>query len=413
MKHLMLTIAMVLAIALCGQAKSFDDSRLPQSAIKALENAIFLFDSGLYEAALQDYDKLSHDYPDNYIIQYERLTALYKLGRYDEVEKIAKKVMKFDNADAMIYHIYGNALDNQGKRKEAIKIYEQGIKRFPDAGMLYLEIGIINLHEQNYKDAFLQFQAGIDADPDFASNYYRAAQILFAANGDTGNRVWAMVYGETSVLLSPNRKERVSEMGEDIRKMWQENIQFTTDSVGTLKAKVSLVKERGITVDTKSDVAALALPGVFEGLATLTVDENLDMMNPFTGSLKQLIALRKGIVENYFKITDNLYGNSMYLFPYLKSLIDAGHWEAYNFYLFGAQFPEDMMAWMEANPGKIDEFADWFQKHPFSLGASHTVSDRQIGRDSRKLNLVEAMMISACLMSGEKPTPIPEPDSDE
>ena len=340
------------------------------------------------------------EYPESYVVHYERMCALYRLQRYDETVKAAKVLIKQKNATGAVYQVYGNALDDAGKKDEAIKIYNEGVKLFPETGILYLELGVINLRENNYVGAITEFEKGIVADPGFASNYYRAAQILFASGGN--NKVWALVYGESAALLALTNQNRMKEMAGDIRDLWKESVEVVGDSV-----KVSLMKNKEFKISINGDNAQLAFPNVFEGCASLAVLQNEGMMNPFTASLEQLITLRRGLVENYYKVTDNLFGNSMYLLPYLKSILDAGHWEAYNYFLFGSVFPEELNKWIDDNEEKLYAFAAWYNEHPYVLDATHTVSDLQVDRDHRKIDLIEAIRITSCFASGKAPSDEP------
>lgn len=405
MKRILFALFALFFVSLAGISKKFDDSQLPDRALRTMDTCMALVHDGQYEAALERFDRLVKEYPESYVVQYERMCALYRLQRYDETVKAAKVLIKQKNATGAVYQVYGNALDDAGKKDEAIKIYNEGVKLFPETGILYLELGVIDLRENNYVGAITEFEKGIVADPGFASNYYRAAQILFASGGN--NKVWALVYGESAALLALTNQNRMKEMAGDIRDLWKESVEVVGDSV-----KVSLMKNKEFKISINGDNAQLAFPNVFEGCASLAVLQNEGMMNPFTASLEQLIALRKGLVENYYKVTDNLFGNSMYLLPYHKSIIDAGHWEAYNYFLFGSVFPEELNKWIDDNEEKLYAFAAWYNEHPYVLDAIHTVSDLQVDRDRRKISFIEAIRITSCFASGKAPSDDPEPDGE-
>lgn len=388
MKRILFALFALFFISLAGISKKFDDSQLSDRALRTMDTCMALVHDGQYEAALERFDRLVKEYPESYVVQYERMCALYRLRRYDETVKAAKALIKQKNATGAVYQVYGNALDDAGQTAEAIKIYNEGVKLFSDAGNLYLELGVINMREKKYGDAIAEFEKGIVADPDFASNYYRAAQILFGSD-NSNVKVWALVYGESAALLAPTNQNRMKEMARNIRELWKKSIEFSDDGV-----RISLVEGKQVNINIDGENAELSFANVYEGCAGLAVLQNMELMNPFTASLEQLIVLRKGLVESYFKVTDNLFGNSMYLLPYLKSLIDAGHWEAYNYFLFGSVFPEDFDKWIEDNEDKLYAFAAWYNEHPYVLDATHTVCDLQIDRDRRKISLMEALMIA-------------------
>lgn len=396
MKRIFILLSAMLTAVVAGFAQS-DGSELPESVQKTLQNCIWLMDNGMAQSAMEDFDRLDKEYPDNYVVQYERMYALYQLGRYDEVVKAAKKLLKNKDVTALVYHIYGNALDDMGKAAKARKIYSEGLKRFPDAGMLRLELGIMDMKEQKYNDALTQFERGIVATPSFASNYYRAAQILLSSD----DRTWGLVYAEAAILLAPGNAERHRELAAGIRDTWKDVLSFKTEN-DTVMAKVTLVASRKVSVDEDGQTAFLAFPGIFEGCATVAAQKVIGELYPFQGSIAQLAALRKGIVETYFGVTDNLYGNSMYLLPFQKSVIDAGHWDAYNFFLFQNVCPDEFSAWYADNSDRLDAFIDWYNSAPFSLDASRTVSSTEIFRDYRKISLFDSFLIQAGLVTDIK-----------
>lgn len=139
---------------------------------------IGLVDEGLYEAVMPDFDLLAKKYPDNYIVQYERAYTLYLLGRYDEIIKLRKKLLNHKDASEQTYQLIGNSYDDSGDTKEAIKVYQEGLKRFPESGSLYLELGTVYNRKGEFDKALEYYNNGILANPNFASNYYRAADSI-------------------------------------------------------------------------------------------------------------------------------------------------------------------------------------------------------------------------------------------
>lgn len=395
MKNKLLTLLTALIFS-AATATANDFTKLPESAQKILRRCVELVDKGMTDVAMDDFDALVKEYPDNYTVRYERMYALYMLGRYSEVAESSKKLLKSPDATPLTFQLCGNAFDNLGQADKARKIYRDGLKKFPEAAMLNLELGVIDLKENKLHDALSQFEDGILADPAFASNYYRAAQLYF----DSDNTAWGLVYGETEILLAPNNEQRCEEMASQIRDTWKNAISFkgTNDS---LTVKVSLVKTHNISIDSKGKQAYIDFPGTLEMCAAIALSTD-SLLRPFTGTIAQLSALRKGIVEAYFNMTDNLYGNAMYLLPFQKKVIDAGHWEAYNYFLFSPAAPEEFNQWYEANPKRLEAFIDWFNADPFTLDATHTVSSREIYRDYRQPSLMDALLMQGRLIESTK-----------
>ena len=118
-----------------------------------LEKIIRLVDEGLNEAVAPDFDYLIKKYPDNYLVQYEQAYNFYSLGQYDKVIEAEKKLLGSESASELTYQLIGNSYDMLGNRDEAIKIYQEGLKHFPQSGSLYLELGNIYNMNEDYDKA--------------------------------------------------------------------------------------------------------------------------------------------------------------------------------------------------------------------------------------------------------------------
>ena len=199
MKLFLIAVVAAMSFFVGGKASAQNNTiGLPDEAFETLKRAVTLVDEGMYEAALTDFDSLAERYPDNYTVQYERLFSLYHLGRFEEVLKGAKKLLKHKDASPMLYQMYGNVLDITGKSDEARKVYRDGLKRFPEAGFLCLELGNIDFMSGDYVAALDNYNNGISISPAFASNYYRAAMICLASESA---KVWGLIYAETAIQI--------------------------------------------------------------------------------------------------------------------------------------------------------------------------------------------------------------------
>jgi len=389
MKNFIVTFIAII----CAGATLFAQE-LSSSALERLRSAIGLVDQGLAEAAMTDFDALAKEYPDNYIVQYERLFALYHLGKYEEVADGAKKLTKHKEASPVVFQMYGNVLDILGKPKEAIKIYEKGLKRFPDAGSLYLEIGNVHVSQHDYDAALASFNKGIDVQPGFSSNYYRAG-LLYLCTEDA--KVWGLVYAETAILLNPSNEERHADLGMVIHDCFKDNISISSKD-GKTDAKITLVPSRNIKLNSKGNAGVVEFPGVYEACALGALTKIAVADKEFYGNIAQIAELRKGIVESYFSAASNYFGNAMYLLPFQKQVIDAGHWEAYNYFIFSKAFSEEFDEWYDSNSGKFDAFVDWYNNDTFKLDSTHTVGIGSIYRDCERLDTLGALLFQANLL---------------
>lgn len=378
-------------IACCEATARNNDkySGMTEQDFRTLEKAIMLVDGGMPEAALDDFNDLAKRYPDNYLVLYERLYTLYMLGQYSEVAANAMSMLNRPEAQYVAFQLCGNACDLSGDSAEARRIYQLGLERFPNCGSLYLELGNLDWAKERYRAALPYYLQGIQVEPNFASNYFRAAIISFAIDEA---KVWGLIYAETEILLAPNNKERHNYMAESIRDCYTESIESKANG-DKWEASVKLVPARNIQFDAEQGTVLVEFPGAYEACAITALTKYFSVpKKEFNGSIADMAELRKGIVEAYMKAADDAFGNAMYLLPFQKRVIDAGHWEAYNYFLLGPSAPEEFSAWHEENGDKLDSFIEWYNldDNRFGLGDGKSVGELDIFSDYKRMDLLKA-----------------------
>lgn len=393
----LLSIILLLICVMTGYAQSATDDdfgELSAEDQRLLVKAIGMVDEGMSEAVTSDFDYLVGKYPKNYIVRYERAYNLYILQRYDEVVKDQKFLLNHKLANERTYQLVGNAYDFTGKPKKAEKVYHDGLKRFPQSGSLNMEIGNLYYLDKDYDKATEYYNLGIVAEPNFASNYYRAA-MLYLCSGVA--KVWGLVYAESAILLAPSNESRHRELAETMVECLKESITMSFGDSSRLSVK--LVPTRAMNIDDKSKTVFLDFQGIYEAaiMQPLTIMQIRKI--PFTCTIPQLIEIRRGAVENYYSATGNIYGSSMYLLEFQKKVIDAGHWDAYNYFLFMPSHLEEFGEWYESHNDELNAFIDWYNSDPFTLGDGRSVDLLQIYDHYRPVTLPEALHIQANLLA--------------
>ena len=89
----------------------------------------------------------------------------------------------------------------------------------------------------------------------------------------------------------------------------------------------------------------------------------------------------------------------MYLLEFQKRIIDAGHWDAYNYFLFSPCYPEEFEKWFETHDKELEKFVNWFNNTGYRLGDGRSVDYIQIFNSYRPLNIIESLMIQSELLS--------------
>ena len=197
------------------------------------------------------------------------------------------------------------------------------------------------------------YEKGIELDPTFPSNYYRAA-LLYCGSSE---EVWVMIYGELFMNLERN-SERTSEISKLLYDTYASEIQFTSDST----MSVSFSKNATVNVADLKDPAKFKLPfgiGVYEPTLMLSMlSEHAIDLNSLTD--------QDAFLDAYYKNGHSTsYPNV--LFDYQRKLQAAGQFEAYNHWLLMKGDEDAFQQWQATHTAMWDSFVSWFGDNPIKL----------------------------------------------
>lgn len=320
-----------------------------------LDEAVGLMDNGKPKDAIKIFDDLRKKYNNYYILEYERLYAYYLAGDFKRIVKEGPKLYKHPESEPQLYQLVGNAQDVLGDPEAAVKTYDEGLKRFPRSGYLYLEKGNIHMMHQRYNEAVECYLRGVEVQPDFASNYYRLAK-LFAQSTEP---LWAIVYGEVVCNLQPG-SERGEEMGKLIYDLFQENIKIE----GENKAHVTLTKNNTIHMNSDTTDIQVPFPLMYE-MGTMASPALTEFMKTKKLTVAMIADLRKDALAHIDSVAPGYYNLS--LLDFHRKLIKSGHWEAYNMWLMSPGAEEETNRWTDTSEGEaaLNKFANWFAENRF------------------------------------------------
>ena len=348
---------------------SKDKPRLEDSpeALSKLEQAIQWFDAGYPQTALPIYDELLEKYPDSTRLLYEKGMCLCVLGQYDAAKDIYEFLITTPDVSALEYSKLGECYDALGDVKKALEVFQKGYEKFPTESICLTEIGDIMLRYGNEDAATAIFENAMIVEPEFVYNYYKCANHLLK----TDKPLWGLVYAETESLLDTHSPDRRANMAKGILDCYKKRIQLSDDNNISVRLSSGNLKLDSIsgkfepTFDTILELCyAMAL--------TKMIDKNIkfDM-----DSFESLCAFRQLVNESYHEYDDNIFGDRMYLMEFQKKVIDAGHWEAYNWYLFSDALEFDCEKWRLAHPEAVMDFVNWYNNgNIFHLDANHSVT---------------------------------------
>lgn len=318
-----------------------------QNPNEKLDQAIKLMDSGKVDESivlLKEGRKLE---PDRFDYPYEMAYAYYMKGEFTESIKLLEQIENHKSVSDVLFQLLGNSYDNIKNPKKAIEVYERGLKKFPNSGNLYLELGVMHLDDKDMNVALSYFEKGIEVAPAFPSNYFWASKIFCKSTEE----VWGMIYGEIFMNLERNSKRTV-EISKLLFDTYKSEIKFT----GENSFSVSFSKNSTVNASDLTNPGAFKLPfgvGVYEPTLMLS------MLSVKTIDINSLDIIRTNFIDNYFsKGFDKTYPNV--LFSYQKQIKDAGHIEAYNHWILMKGDEAGFGKWLSSNKEKWDNFVKWF-----------------------------------------------------
>jgi tetratricopeptide (TPR) repeat protein len=167
---------------------------------KILTEGVRLFEEGKYQEAIAEYEKVFDIEKNNTAALFEIGYAYYALKDYDKAIKYSDKVIKQGKDNLLeAYNLKGNTLDDTGKPEKAIKVYEEGIKQFPDQYLLYFNLGISHYRIGEHKEAEAALQQAIGLKVNHKSSHFYLGKL----KSETKERIPSMLANYFFLLLEP------------------------------------------------------------------------------------------------------------------------------------------------------------------------------------------------------------------
>ncbi len=325
------------SIEFINQVEKFENNGNYNGAIELLK-----------EACIKDSNNIDY--------LYELGNAYYLKEDYTLALEQFRKTLTSNNVTDECYQMLGNTYDELGDTINCLKAYDNGLRKFPKSGKLYLEEGNYHFNRKRYTTALAYYEEGIRLEPEFPSNYYWAS-ILYCSSQES---VWGMLYGEIFINLERN-SERTPEISNLLFDTYKREI--TIDSKG---AKVDFTRDNTINI-TNSNSKHVKMPfgiGVYDPLMLMAIAGNKVL------DINTLDKIRTKFAELYYgRNLDTKYPNA--LFSYQNYILKAGHMEAYNHWVLMQGDPDGFRKWRDSNKEKWNNFMQWFKEHPIPISDSN------------------------------------------
>lgn len=307
-----------------------------------IHDAVKLIDNGKYNEAISILRECEKIDPKDYVYPYEIALAFSYNKEYDKSVNELQKIKDYENIGADYYQLLGNNFDFLSKPELAIATYNEGLKKFPNAGRLYLEKGVIYEYENKISEAVETYEKGISVDPSYPSNYYRLATIYLI----TSDKLSGLMYGEIFLNL-----ERTSARSQEMSKMlydaYKSVIVFESDEIKRIDFCEAIIDTE--KYDKTKKLPFCIIFGRNFVLATINYKEF---------SLNNLSEMRMGFLKQYLQNDYKDYPNV--LINYFKKMEENKVFDAYNHYIFQMGAEKEFKEWMTKNEASYQKFVDWY-----------------------------------------------------
>jgi Tfp pilus assembly protein PilF len=300
-----------------------------QTTAQLQETARSFMKQGDYANAVLVLNRAKQQDPGNISVAKDLAMAYYYQNDNTKALETINTVIDRDEIDDQTYQIAGMIYKRADLVKDLEKMYRKALKKFPESGPLYNELGELLWDQKNY-DAIKQWEKGIEMDPSYSRNYYNAARYYYLST----DKIWGLLYGEIFINMEPlsSKAPEIKQLLLDgYKKLFAEtNLEKSVpDKTPFVKA---IVKEMG----NASSVAA-------GGISTET-----------------LTMIRTRFIISWFENADPKF--KYRLFSYQQQLLREGLFDAYNQWIFGSvQNLGAYQAWVNTHPTTYEEFLA-FQK---------------------------------------------------
>lgn len=364
---------MVLLLALIGSAA--DAVAQKDGVRQQIDQAVRLTDERLYDRSETLLREALESDARNFRAQYELARVYYLRGDYSAAAKLAREALRCEGAEDVGYQLLGNACDDLGSFDKALAVYEKGLKRFPDSGRLCWELGQIANNDNDYLRAIRYYERGIEAEPGFAPNYYHVAAVFLSSS----EKVWGMLYGEIFMLLE-RESPRTEAMSRFLYEGYRTGITLETgDKPGEWAVDARFSRSHRVDYTQDGQIALPYGTGVYEPLVVVSFPRDAEQV-----SIGTLVKMRRSFADNYFEMREGLRGRLAtapdypnVLFDYQRAAAEAGHAEAYNYWVLRYGDTAQFDAWLSSHRKQWKAFQSWFAEHPLVLSKARCFNRRQ------------------------------------
>lgn len=324
-----------------------------QTAIEKIREGIALHENAQYEDAIKLYDEVIAADPKNTLAFYEKTYSLLLLKKYKETIDLCKYIISRFPKDENLPNTYinwGTALDYQGKGKEAIKVYEKGLKAVPGHYLLNFNKAI-TLHSRGEREeAIKSLQQGLRNNPLHPSSHH-VLGILTAGT----NKIAGLLSNLAYLAIQPQATERANYNREQVEKIIGKAASKKDGNNITINVALPSKKKK------ENDFSTLELiVGLTSAAGHTSEHENETDIERMQRNLGVVFS---GLSEGR-KEGKGFYWD--FYAPFFARLEEEGHRETFVHVMYTSSGAVLNELWLQDNRTKVDAFKKWLSAYKWN-----------------------------------------------
>lgn len=338
----------LLAVCLISASISFAQGNYQQ----LIDEGIALHDKGDYEGALKKYEEVLAADKNNYLANYEKSFTYFAMQKYPESIELCKFLLKLDPANPntkSVYINYGSALDNSGDQKQAIKIFDEGIKAFPDFYLLYYNKGLTLSKMEKKEDALKVFETGVQYNPMHASSHFAISFMV------QDNKIAALLPTLVFLVIEPDG-DRAKMNVKRMESFLNSNVQKKDDKNITISLSSDLLDTKHKKVDNDFHMTEM----IVSLSSALDFDDKYKNETPIDRLKRKLEVVVSSLREGQKEGRGFIW---KYYTPFFDELEKRKYLEAYCHIAYTSSADQANNQWLQDNKSQADELYQWLKEY--------------------------------------------------